>query len=60
MALNGKKREKYQEKVFDGAVETRVVALRCSTPRLAIVDWPFTAIDVRIKLERLYPSTTAG
>lgn len=32
MALNGEKREKYQEKVFDGAVETHVVALRCSTP----------------------------
>ena len=30
MALNGKKREKYKEKVFDGAVEAHVVALRCS------------------------------
>lgn len=38
-ALNGKKREKYKEKVFDGAVEAHVVALRCSQPPLGHARW---------------------
>jgi transposase len=29
MALKGKKREVFKEKVFDGAVEARLIALRC-------------------------------
>lgn len=39
MALNGKKREKYKEKVFDGAVEAHVIALRCSQPPLGYARW---------------------
>lgn len=39
MALNGKKREKYKEKVFDGAVEAHVVALRCSQPPVGHARW---------------------
>lgn len=39
MALKGKKREKYKEKVFDGAVEAHVVALRCSQPPLGHTRW---------------------
>ena len=39
MALNGKKREKYKEKVFDGAVEAHVVALRCSQPPAGHAHW---------------------
>lgn len=39
MALNGKKREKYKEKIFDGAVEAHVVALRCSQPPLGHTRW---------------------
>jgi len=39
MALNGKKREKYKEKVFDGAVEAHVVALRCSQPPAGHARW---------------------
>lgn len=39
MALNGKKREKYKEKVFDGAVEAHVVALRCSQPPSGYARW---------------------
>jgi transposase len=39
MALNGKKREKYKEKVFDGAVEAHVVALRCSQPPSGHTRW---------------------
>lgn len=39
MALNGKKREKYKEKIFDGAVEAHVVALRCSQPPSGYARW---------------------
>ena len=39
MALNGKKREKYKEKIFDGAVEAHVVALRCSQPPAGHARW---------------------
>jgi transposase len=39
IALNGKKREKYKEKVFDGAVEAHVVALRCSQPPAGHARW---------------------
>lgn len=38
-ALHGKKREKYKEKVFDGAVEAHVVALRCSQPPTGYARW---------------------
>jgi parvulin-like peptidyl-prolyl isomerase len=38
-ALQGKKREKYKEKVFDGAVEAHVVALRCSQPPAGYARW---------------------
>lgn len=38
-ALHGKKREKYKEKVFDGAVEAHVVALRCSQPPTGFARW---------------------
>jgi hypothetical protein len=30
IALNGKKRTKFKEKTFDGRVEAKLVALRCS------------------------------
>lgn len=39
VALNGKKRQKYKEKVFDGAVEAHVVALRCSQPPAGHARW---------------------
>lgn len=39
MALNGKKREKYKEKVFDGTVEAHLVALRCSQPPTGHARW---------------------
>ncbi len=39
IALNGKKREKYKEKIFDGAVEAHVVALRCSQPPSGHARW---------------------
>lgn len=39
IALNGKKREKYKDKVFDGIVEAHVIALRCSQPPSGHVRW---------------------
>lgn len=39
MAINGKKREKYKEKVFDGSVEAHLVALRCSQPPTGHARW---------------------
>jgi len=39
MALKGKKREKYKDKVFDGAIEAHVVALRCSQPPSGHARW---------------------
>lgn len=38
-ALNGKKREKYKDVVFDGAVEAHVIALRCSEPPTGYAHW---------------------
>lgn len=39
MALKGKKREKYKDKVFDGAIEAHAVALRCSQPPSGHARW---------------------
>lgn len=39
IAVYGKPREVYQEKVFDGAVEARLVALRCSDPPSGRARW---------------------
>jgi hypothetical protein len=51
-ALYGKKREKYKEKVFDGAVEAHVVALRCSQPPAGYARWTVRLLAQRmIELE---------
>ena len=39
MALKGKKREKYKDKVFDVAIEAHAVALRCSQPPSGHARW---------------------
>jgi len=39
IAIQGKKREKFKEKVFDGTVEAHVVALRCSQPPAGHARW---------------------
>lgn len=39
MAIKGKQREKFKEKVFDGAVEAHVSALRCSQPPAGHARW---------------------
>lgn len=47
-ALNGKKREKYKDVVFDGAVEAHVIALRCSEPPAGYARW-----SVRLLAEKM-------
>ena len=38
-AVHGKPREVYKEKVFDGTVEARLIALRCSDPPPGYARW---------------------
>ncbi|MBN8823761.1 MULTISPECIES: IS630 family transposase [unclassified Spirosoma] len=47
-ALNGKKREKYKEVVFDGTVEAHLIALRCSDPPAGYAHW-----TVRLLAEKM-------
>lgn len=39
VALQGKKREKYKDVVFDGVLEAHVIALRCSEPPTGYARW---------------------
>lgn len=39
LVLHGKKREVFKEKVFDGAVEAHLIALRCSQPPAGYARW---------------------
>ena len=39
VALQGKKRTVYKEKLFDGRVEAQLVALRCSAPPSGYQQW---------------------
>ncbi len=39
VALQGKKREVFTEKIFDGAVEAHLIALRCSDPPKGASRW---------------------
>jgi len=39
VAVHGKKREVFKEKVFDGKVEARLIALRCSDPPVGRSRW---------------------
>ena len=48
VALQGKKREKYKDVVFDGAVEAHVIALRCSGPPAGYARW-----TVRLLAEKM-------
>jgi transposase len=51
-ALQGKKREVFKEKVFDGAVEARLIALRCSDPPAGRVRWTLHLLaDQMVALE---------
>lgn len=48
VALQGKKREKYKDVVFDGAVEAHVIALRCSEPPTGYARW-----SIRLLAEKM-------
>mgnify|MGYP001232231198 CR=1 FL=1 len=39
VAVHGKKREVFKEKMFDGKVEARLIALRCSEPPVGRARW---------------------
>lgn len=47
-ALYGKKREAVQEKVLDGRVEAKLVALRCSTPPEGYQQWSLRLLADRM------------
>jgi hypothetical protein len=50
-ALNGKKRGKYKDIIFDGAVEAHVIALRCSNPPAGYTRWSVRLLaEKRIEL----------
>lgn len=48
LALNGKKREKYKDVVFDGLAEAHLIALRCSEPPAGYGRW-----SVRLLAEKM-------
>jgi hypothetical protein len=52
VALQGKKREVFKEKLFDGKVEAHVVALRCSAPPAGRSSWTLHLLaDKMVELE---------
>ena len=48
VALQGKKREVFKEKIFDGAVEARLIALRCSEPPEGASRWTLQLLADRM------------
>jgi len=52
MALNGKKREVYKEKILDGEVEAKLIALRCSQAPEGYNKWTLRLLaDQMVSLE---------
>jgi len=52
IALKGKQREVFKEKVFDGVVEARLIALRCSDPPVGRARWTLHLLaDQMVELE---------
>ena len=52
VAVWGKKREVFKEKVLDGKVEARLVALRCSQPPSGYAKWSLRLLsDKMVELE---------
>jgi transposase len=47
-ALSGKQRTRYKQKVFDGAVEAHLVALRCSQPPAGYARWSLRLLAQRM------------
>jgi len=54
VALHGKKREVFKEKLFDGRVEAHLIALRCSDPPVGRVRWTLHLLaDRMVALEHV-------
>ena len=52
LTLNGKKREVFKEKVLDGSVEAKLIALRCSKPPVGYNKWTLRLLaDKMVSLE---------
>ncbi len=52
VALQGKKREVFKEKIFDGVVEAHLIALRCSDPPKGTSRWTLHLLaDKMVELE---------
>ncbi len=52
IAINGKKRTVFKPKIFDGAVEAHLVALRCSQPPIGYARWTIELLaDQMIELK---------
>jgi len=52
VALEGKKREVFREKIFTGEVEAKLIALRCSDPPVGYNRWTLQLLaDKMIELE---------
>lgn len=45
VAIGGKKREIFKEKILDGTVEAHVIALRCSEPPSGYAAWSFRLLS---------------
>ncbi len=52
VALQGKKRQLYKEKVFDGRTEAHLIALRCSNPPSGYQQWSMRLLaDKMVELQ---------
>lgn len=48
IAVHGKKREVFKEKILDGAAEARLIALRCSNPPSGYAKWSLELLADRM------------
>lgn len=48
VAVHGKKREVFKEKILDGKVEARLIALRCSDPPAGYAKWTLEVLADRM------------
>ncbi len=48
IAVHGKKREVFKEKILDGEVEARLIALRCSDPPAGYAKWTLELLADRM------------
>ena len=48
IAIHGRKREVFKEKILDGEVEAKLIALRCSDPPAGYVKWSLELLAERM------------